>query len=580
MKISSLRHPEYNDDSADFDKWRLTYKGGRNFINRFLVKFSQREDDTAFIERRNMAHCPAYAKIGINKLKNTFYSRMSEIVRDGGPSSYINACRGEGGGVDLYGSSMNTFIGQEVLGELMTMKRVGVYIDRHPTESGLLSNNLNNDPYLYTYKVEDIFSWDYEYYQGEYVYTNILLRDTCYVHAEDTSIVCGVSERYRHIWLGADRKVHIQFYKKCEDEDDDDIKDGDEIVLDLTRIPFVLLSLQESLLIDVADYQVSLLNLASSDTNYVNKANFPFYTEQYDPKWDNAYLRKMPIPRNLGTDGKDTAEGTKIEAQRTDADEVTVGSLKGRKYPIGAERPEFIAPPAEPLLASMKKQEQMKIEIFELIDIAASNAQPTHASAESKQLDDRGLESGLSNIGLELEYAEREIAKIWAMYENKESATIKYPTKYQLKSDGVRIEEATALDKIKTSAPSKTFAKEVSKQITRTMLADKIDNKTLDTIVKEIDDAEYITSDPEVIRTASELGMCDAVTGSNALGFDGAKVVPTAQKEHAERLAIIAKSQADGAARGVPDKAPGAGNQEQKDNEKVTEEKPAMGGES
>jgi len=48
--------------------------------------------------------------------------------------------------------------------------------------------------------------------------------------------------------------------------------------------------------------------------------------------------------------------------------------------------------------------------------------------------------------------------------------------------------------------------------------------------------------------------MVDAVTGSNALGFKGETIVPKAQKEHAERLKLIAESQAP--ARGVDDLGP------------------------
>jgi hypothetical protein len=289
--------------------------------------------------------------------------------------------------------------------------------------------------------------------------------------------------------------------------------------------------------------------------NYCYKANFPFYTEQFDPIAESPYLRGVATPRGLvQSSGTDPAQGTSAEAQRVDSEEMKRGSQTGRKYAKGLDRPDFIAPPTEPLLASMKKQDQMKQEIFELIDIAASNARPQFASAESKQMDDRGLESGLSYIGLELEYMEREIGKIWALYENQKPPTIKYPDKYSLKTDEQRNKEAEQLDKVKVSVPSRTFSKEIGKQIARVMLSDKAPNDVLDKIDKEIENTEFLTSDPEIIKIASELGMVDAVTGSNALGFNGEKVVPKAQEEHAKRLALIAESQS--AARGNPDGAP------------------------
>lgn len=574
MRITQIRHPDYLQSYDDYVKWRLTYQGGQNFIERYLVKFSKREDDADFSERKCIAHSPSFAKAGINKLKNTFYSRMAEIVRHGGSQSYRDAISGEKGGVDLYGSSMNRFMGESVLPELMTMRSVGIFIDKPQLDGNLLAKNRDKKPYLYIYKAEDILTWHWAYINGEYVYFNVLLRDTDYVYDTKTGLVGGTRERFRHMWLGDDGKVHVQFWIS-NDEDEEDIPHGPEITLDLPRLPFVVLGLKESLLADVADYQIGLLNLASSDLNYVKNANFPFYTEQFDPVAESVYTRRPPLPPlgNISA-GVDPAEGTFVEGNRSSAkDEIRVGTLTGRRYPKGLNPPEFIAPPTEPLLASMKKQEQMKCDIYELIDIAASTAIPQHASAESKQMDNQGLESGLSYIGLELEWGEREIAKIWGLYENSEPAKIKYPTKYTLKSDEQRLNEAEKLDEVKTSVPSKTFAKEVTKRIAHTMLADKIPVEILDKIEKEIDAAEYISSDPELIKIASELGMCDAVTGSNAMGFNGEKVVPKAQEEHAKRLAIIAESQAKGAARGDPDNAPIQGKEQSAKDEKTASQK-------
>ena len=567
MRISLIRHPDYTDNETDYLKWRLTAKGGRGFIAQYLTRFSNREDSDSFKERTAMSYCPAFAKAGINKLKNTFYSRMSEIFRIDGPQNYQDAVAGKDGGVDLYGCSMNSFMGQTILFELMTMKRVGIFIDKPNLDGNLLAANAKKRPYLYYYCTEDILTWDYIYESGEYTYTNLLLRDTEYEIDPKTGLVTGTYEKYRHIWLSKDDgKVHIQMYlpntQAKPNEEPVDTPLGPEVILDLKRIPFVLLELQESLLADVADYQIGMLNIASADMNYCFKANFPFYTEQYNPAAESIYTRgigRPPISNIDPTTNKAPEEGTRAPAQRSnDADEIKVGAMRGRRYPTNTDRPDFIAPPTEPLLASIKKQEQMKQEIFELIDIAASNAQPTHASAESKQLDDRGLESGLSYIGLELEYGEREIAKIWGMYENADPATVNYPTKYTLKSDGQKVAESKTLGEIKSAAPSRTFSKEVSKLIANTMLGDKCKPETLQIIYKEIDAANFVTSDPDTIKMAQEGGMVSAVTGSNALGFNGEKEVPIAQEEHQKRVAAIAMSQAAGlgAARGNPDASP------------------------
>lgn len=564
MRITTIRHPEYAVDYTDYLKWRLTYLGGRNFIDQYLLRYSKREDDAAFKERKKLSYVPSYAKAAINKLKNTMYSRMVEISRNGGPESYTQACLSKDGGVDRHGSSMNTFMGSAVLPELMTMKTVGIYVDRAPANGPLLSNNKGNKPYLYTYKAEDILTWDFQFCDGEYRYKNVLLRDTYLDYDPVTGMVQGTAERYRQVFIGTDGKVHVQFWLPAEDESDEqDVKMGPETILDLDRIPFVRVGLKASLLADVADYQIALMNIASADVNYVFKANFTTYTEQQDPFAVSIYSRGGSLPTNLQRPGgTDPEEGTaNTAATASSSREQRSGALEGVTYTKGMERPGYISPSAEPLMASIQKQTQMKNEVFELVDIAASQATPQHASADSKQMDDRGLESGLSMIGLELEYGEREVAKIWALYENAEPAFVNYPSKFTLKSDQQRVDECESLDKIKASAPSRTYTKEVTKVIAATMLQEKIHPDILAKIFKEIDAAEYTTSDRETLKVAVEAGLVDAETASNAMGFNGPKVVPQAQKEHAERLKVINEAQAaaNPAARGVPDASAGGG---------------------
>jgi hypothetical protein len=570
MRITQVRHPEYRDDTADYFKWRLCYKGGRTFIDHYLERFSRREDPDTFKSRRKISYNPAFAKVAINKLKNTLYSRMPEINRLGGSPSYKNCVEGKDGGVDQYGSSMNTFLGQEVLPDLMVMKKVGVFVDRPKLDGDLLARNLGNKPYVYLYAAEDICSWSYRYSEGRKLYQTILLRDTVFTYDESTGLPTGTECLYRQMWVHQDGYVHVQMWRTDEDPKAEyDIKVGEEQILQLTEIPFAVPQITESLLADAADYQISMMNLASADINYVFKANFPIYVEQYDPAAESIYTRR-PRPGAIAAgQSADPTAGTEDEGRAAGySAENRVGATDGRRYPKGTNEPNFIAPPAEPLLASLKKQETMRDEIFMLIDIAASNAQSTHASAESKQMDNQGVETGLSYIGMELEWLENQIARFWGMYEAAEPAQIKYPEKYKLKTDAERIEEAKALGEVKTSVPSRIFGKEVSKRISRVMLRDSVSLDTIEKIESEVDAADYVTSDPNVIKIAADLGMVDAETGSNALGFEGKKVVPIAKKEHTERLAEIAASQATGAQRGVRDQGPIAGSGEQKRGDK------------
>ena len=211
------------------------------------------------------------------------------------------------------------------------------------------------------------------------------------------------------------------------------------MILNITKIPFVLLEISDSLLSDVADYQISLLNLASSDINYALKSNYPFYVEQYDWKADAPYM-KPAVPGVTATTQTtwDPATLTSLVTQEK-VKEIKVGSATGRRYPIGTERPGFIHPSSEPLAISMQKQEQLKTEIRQLVHLAISTLSSTRQSAESMGLDNQGLEAGLSYVGLELQHAERKIAEYWAMYEGGgDAASINYPTQYSILSDSDR----------------------------------------------------------------------------------------------------------------------------------------------
>lgn len=589
-RITEIRHPAYCLIDDDFEKWRICYRAGDTFIRRYLQRFTSREGDENFNLRKQTAYAPAFAKAAINEIRNSIYQRMNEIRRLGGPANYQEAIQGHTAGVDLHGSSMNAFIGQDVLTELMIMGKVGIFVDKQRLDSPILADNKDKKPYLYYYTRENILSWDSTYCNGDEVYTNLLLRTSVIEYDDVTKLPLGYREVYRHFWIDLDGFVNATDWVDVphpENKDEWISEQVGTIRLDLKEIPFVMLDIGQSLMEDIANYQIGLLNLASSDLNYAYRSNFVFYTEQYDAMAEQTYGRRPTTPKvdpnNPLVDPKKLDEAQRgtgaLAGTASNADQINVGGVSGRKYPKGLDRPGFIAPPSEPLMASMKKEEQMKEELRLIINLSLSNVAPQHASAESKKEDKSGLENGLSGIGLELEYGERRIAKLWSMYENsKEVAEVNYPRKYDIKSDANRQEEAKSLNGLKGAAPSRTFAKEIGKEIARTMLAGKVRSETLFIIEKEIDAAEYITSDAKEIQIDVEAGLVDKQTASDARGYDGKKVVPIAEKEYTQRMAQIAASQQKGvgAARGVGGN-PGDANIE-KQNSQNPDQNPTSGG--
>jgi hypothetical protein len=550
--ICDIVHPDYATHSLTWQKWRLTYEGGRDFIDRYLKKYSSREDVGDFASRKEISYNPAFAKAGIDDVKNSIYQRMADITRTNGSLNYMNAIQGLDGGVDLKGSTMNKFIGCELLPELLSMGKVGVFIDMPQLQGNSVADNQNARPYIYLYKVEDIRSWIIDEKNNSNDYESVLLQDCILKVDEKTGFPIGTTTVYRHLWR-QDGIVLAELY----DEKGDSLHD-EPVELKLDKIPFVILELTSSLLTDICDYQISLLNLASADIAFALKANFPFYVEQYDTAAEMAQHLMSNVQGDVdsNTGSTDTTtEGTEAVVKAANK-EIKVGVTHGRRYPEGTDPPSFIHPSSEPMEVSMAKQEQLKSEIRLLLNLAVTNMKPTRASAESKAKDDGSLEAGLSYIGLTLENAERQIAEIWSTYEGNTSATIKYPEVYSLKTDDQRREESNDLFDKMEKIPSSTYQKEIAKRAVKTLLGTSVSRETLQTISKEIDKAPNMTADPEVIRADVETGLVSKTLGSKLRGYPDGEA-DKAKKEHVDRLAAIAEAQAeakeDQTARGVAD---------------------------
>jgi hypothetical protein len=546
FRIIDVRHPSIAYDSGSWYEWREAYEGGYYYTQQNLKKFSERESDDDFFSRMDITPTPAYAKAAVNDIRNSIFQRMHDIIRKNGSQDYKKAVAGESGGVDMRGTSMNAFIGIDVLTELLVMGKVGVFIDAPRSQGETLADVNGARPYLYRYKVEDILSWACTKPEDPMEFQAVLLRDKGldFVTHEIESIELpyGEYERYRLLWVDKeDGFVRVQFYDQVGSPIDSDGEPQiveEPLVLALTSIPFVLLDIGDSLLKDVVKHQVALLNLGSSDVAYALKANFPFYTEQQDMRAVGDHLKHGANPDGTATSG----------GQRAMNREMKVGPTHGRIYDIRAERPGFIHPSPEPLEASLNLQAKLEDDIRKLVNLEVQNKVGRLASsAEAIKMSDQGLEAGLSYIGLVLEGAERKISNHWAAYEERQIkkraiATIKYPDRYSLKTDLDRIEEASKLSELMFTVPGTTVKRELSKDIVTALLGGKIDVDTMDSIFTEIDKADYTTSDPTVIIQAKEAGLVSEQTASLALGFSEDEYLQ-ARKDHADRAARILLAQ-------------------------------------
>lgn len=552
--IIDLTHPEYQASMANWKKWRLTKTGGTAFIGNYLKKFSSRETVEDFTNRKAVTYCPAFAKSSLIEIRNAIYQRITDVARLGGPDSYVKAVAGiDPAGVDLRGRNMDNFIGTIVLDELLAMGRVGVLVDSPSVSSDILTVAQAQAqairPYVYHYTAENILSWNYTDNQQ---LDALLLRESILETDDTYGLPSKTTDQFRYLTL-KDGALHVQVFDASGKAKTDLTR------YKIARIPFVIFELSDSLLADVADYQIALLNMESADVSYVLKSNFPFYTEQFDIRSEGSNIKgfNSPDPDNPGS--------TLPEP------EIKVGVTTGRRYPMGTDRPEFIHPSPEPLQASMEKEAQIRSDIRILINLAISNLSPKMASAESKQIDEHSLESGLSYIGMVLEYGERQIADFWALYEGigTEGATINYPDSYSLQSSTDRRAEAKELLSLLVSVPSEQFRKELAKKIARLLLYREVTPSVTATILAQIDASKVTISDPETIGLWVEKGLISAELASQISGIPEGEVTK-ARAEHVARLAAIAAAQSAAAparTRGLDDTDPnpGASDQAEKD---------------
>lgn len=518
MSSTLFRHPRYG--IADYQKWRLAYEGGRNFINTYLQRYSLREDAEDFACRKAVTYCPAFAKASIIEVKNSIYQRMDEVSRVGGSDSYKMRIAGRMGGVDGRGNSLTSFMGQVVLPELLVLGKVGVYVDMPALQHASKRQVHDISPYVYMYPIENVTNWTDDYSQ-------VYLQDTVWDY-DDDGFAIGTKSAYRKLWIDSG-KVKATIYDEKGDETDEVILHG------LTTIPFTMLELSDSLMVDIADYQIALLNIASSDLAYTMRANFPFYVEQYSS-------------RSAGSQHLNHANET-----TTGEEEIKVGTTHGRRYSENLDAPSFIHPSSEPLKASMSKQQQLKEEIRQLLNLNIQNTKSVgNASADSKKQDELTLESGLANIGLTLERAEREMARIWSEYEgNTTVATVSYPENYSLKSTSDRLGEADKYRELLPVLPSKSYQQEVGLKVARTLLGNTVSVERMNEIEREIYAAPAMIADPRVISQDVQDGICSPETAGTIKCYPVDEHIK-AEAAHVKRLERIAIAQSSAAINTTP----------------------------
>jgi hypothetical protein len=470
-QIIKMRHPEWERMHGLWSKYRLAYEGGEDFISTFLYRYSKREDEHEYQQRKRLTYNPAHAKSVINIIRNALMVKMPEVQRDGDPR-YLDAMEKD---VDKFKSSMATFLGLDVLPLMLAQGKRAVVMDAPPV-AGTTQAEDRGQPYMWAVNAEDVLSWAYD---NDGRYTSILLRESEEIEDPDTGLVIDARLQYRLMQL-----VDSSFKLDAQDIQGQPVKlsgpgvlvrvyDDKErlltppVILNLTRVPVVEFRIVDAVMTDIADMQVALLNLASTDMSFLFRGNFPIYTEQYDPS-------KQGIKPKASRRRMESTEGEEVDLQdRIGTDErgnvAQMGVGKGRGYAKELDRPGFIHPPTENLKASMEKQSQIQREIRMMVDLALTSlaVKALEQSGKSKEADRMGEEAGLAYVATALETGEREVAGLWHEFIGvpNQAYEVSYPKGYSVRTAEDRDSEINTLKETKSAVRSPTFQGMIDKRI-------------------------------------------------------------------------------------------------------------------
>jgi hypothetical protein len=511
---------------ADWRTWRVCYEGGSTFVDEFLESYNGstgQEGDADFTRRKALTPIPTYAKREINAVKNSIARRLVDVTRLEGSDAFQNAVAGNGRGVDLRGSSMNAYLTKIVLPELLVMGEVGVLVDAPKIAARSRADVPKTfQPYLNKFEVEACPLKIPAPASSPSDWSHVLLQSQThefnYLTGQND---CKIS--YRYYWLEQSRgwKMNVAFL----DQNGDPTEDILETNLDV--IPYVLFEIDGSLMADVCQHQIALLNMISADTSYGVDSNFPFLTRQRGATDVGDHLDGGP--------GDDTTRA---------------GSQYGLYYNKGLERPGFISPPSEPLRASLELRRELKEEVHELVTGALKDLG-----------DDGSIESGLAAIGEVLQMAETRLWDHWGVYEEaredrRQVPTINYPETWSIKTDDERLTEADKYIKLANSMVGEKNKKQFAKKATVIMHRGTMSTKEMNALLKEIDESPIGLADPDVIIKGKKEGIFCSESAAAALGAkDPKKEAEQCQKESAERAAQVVAAQTDATAggRGNPD---------------------------
>ena len=549
-KLADLRHPVHVAMLELWNKWSLCYEGADAFREAFLEQYSKREDPEDFKRRKKLTYIPGHARSAINIIRNALAVQLPDVVRTGS-EDYMTAMATD---VDTFQNSMTSYVATKIAPWLLVQGRTFVVVDAPQAVDGATKADDKGKPYIFTVKAENMLSWS----RDDDGHINVALMRLCEEVKDPLSgLVIDSMEIYRYYkrleagesFKGKNREVIAPAGGGVlvwdVNSKSDEIRAP--IIIPIERVPIAEFEAVDSLMSEIADHQISALNIASTIMDFLWRSNFPIYTQQQ--KASTTAIK----PR--GTRGDDVDEladeaiGTSGESGAGKADRTkTVGTGKGIGYPEGADRPGFIAPATSNVEASMKALDRIAtaIRVLANLSLTSLSIRALEQSGASKEADRVGEEAGLAYLGSILESGEREIARIWAMFEggSADATDVKYPQSYSLKTDEERQTEAKNLRELHSAVRSGEFQKVIDKRVADILLRPITTPEELKKVLDEISKNDFIDDDKdraEIIGKDSVLRLVSNETASQLRGYadgEAAKAMEEDKQLIAERVGV------------------------------------------
>lgn len=504
-KKSDIMSPTYKAETSDMKKFRITMNGGTTYISTYLYAYSLLEPADNFAYRQKLAVVPRYAMTAVQKIIDSLTAKMADVSRKSACDAYNTVVDGQGRGIDRRGSTMSSFIVKQILRELLCMKRVAIHVDRESLDpKASLMDSAELTPYCNVYACEDIRSWAYGA-DGEL--SSVLLRASVPILDPETTLPTGTESVYRVFTKNPTTNLVSFSEYKTVNGVEEEVR---AFPTELTKIPVVIFELNQSLLQDIADMQIVLMNYDSWDT-VLMKYNFPILTKQKSTSKIMDLFKSAnnpgatPFPSNQ-TGKEDESLKAQAAAAQVSAKEVygtngseTVSPEAILTYEPSMERPDFISPSSLPLDVSMRKQDSIVKKIYETLALSYASIRGVYQSDTART---EAQTNGLIAIAFELARGELEIAKIFCMYDNVDPATssISYPRDFDSRTEKERVDEALNLAKLCDTMPSLSGKKAIMKRIVRNLVVNCVSTAELATILSEIDSCTTIVATYETLK--------------------------------------------------------------------------------